>query len=41
MERLKLKCDVLRQHIVVCNQRLDEGVKQTPVEYIENVQLTK
>jgi len=41
IERLKLKCDVLRQHIATCNERLDEAIKQTPIEYVEDPQLSK
>ncbi len=29
MEKLKLKCDVFKKHILTCNQRLDEINKQT------------
>ncbi|CAF0914538.1 unnamed protein product [Rotaria sordida] len=42
IERLKLKCDVLRQHIVTCNQRLNEAIKQTPpMEFTDdNIQIS-
>jgi len=34
---LKLKCDVLRQHIASCNERLDEALKQPlPLEYVDD-----
>ncbi|CAF2421997.1 unnamed protein product [Rotaria sp. Silwood2] len=38
IERLKLKCDVLRQHIVTCNERLDEAIKQAPIEFTDDMQ---
>jgi hypothetical protein len=41
IERLKLKCDVLRQHIVTCNQRLDEATNQTPIQYTEDIRISK
>ena len=41
IERLKLKCEVLRQHIVTCNQRLDEVMQQRSVEFTEDMQILK
>ncbi len=45
IERLKLKCEVLRQHIATCNERLDEVIKQippvTPMEFIDHSEQSK
>ncbi|CAF3320303.1 unnamed protein product [Rotaria socialis] len=39
IEALKLKCDVLRQHIATCNQRLSEALQQTPMDYADDTQM--
>jgi hypothetical protein len=41
IERLKLKCDVLRQHITTCNQRLNEAMKQLPDEFMDDNQMSQ
>ncbi|CAF3670300.1 unnamed protein product [Adineta steineri] len=41
IERLKLKCDVLRQHILTCNRRLNEAMKQLPDEFMDDNEISK
>lgn len=41
IERLRLKCDVLRQHIASCNERLDEAIKQAPQDFLDESRLLK
>ncbi|CAF0939448.1 unnamed protein product [Adineta ricciae] len=36
IERLKLKCDVLRQHISTCSRRLNEAVQQFPDKFLDD-----
>ncbi|CAF3366132.1 unnamed protein product [Rotaria sp. Silwood1] len=38
IESLKLRCDVLRQHIATCDERLDEAIKEAPVGFTDDMQ---
>ncbi|CAF4354444.1 unnamed protein product, partial [Adineta steineri] len=35
------KCDVLRQHILTCNRRLNEAMKQLPDEFMDDNEISK
>ncbi|UJR27852.1 hypothetical protein I4U23_009117 [Adineta vaga] len=40
IERLKLKCDVLRQHISTCNRRLNEAMQQFPDGFGDELEIS-
>ncbi|CAF2741372.1 unnamed protein product [Rotaria sp. Silwood2] len=41
LESLKLKCDILRKHIITCSQRLDEVNKQNLIRLANESQILK
>ena len=41
MEKLKLKCDILRKHVLACTQRLDEYNDHIQIELKNEKQILK